>query len=68
MIASLIHAGARLDRDENHVKNQKQLFFSKQIFGSFSQPSAFYEKLLYNLSIVITNQFRQLANYPNSSM
>ncbi|CAF1149162.1 unnamed protein product [Rotaria sordida] len=55
MIASLIHAGTRLDRDENH-------------------PSAFNDKLFNSLSIVITNQLRQLSTlntsqpYPNGSI
>jgi Ca2+-binding EF-hand superfamily protein len=70
MIASLIHAGARLDRDDNHVKENSLLSAHK--FFSFSQPSAFYEKLFNNLSIVIMNQIRLLSNinqpYPNNSV
>ncbi|CAF3750615.1 unnamed protein product [Rotaria sp. Silwood1] len=55
VIASLVYAGTRLDRDENH-------------------PSAFNEKLFSSISIVITNQLRQLSTsntsqpYPNSSI
>ncbi|CAF0761761.1 unnamed protein product [Adineta ricciae] len=55
LIASLVHAGARLDRDENH-------------------PSAFYDKLFSSLSIVVTNQMRQLSpsitnqTYQNSGL
>ncbi|CAF4384031.1 unnamed protein product [Rotaria sp. Silwood2] len=55
MITSLIHAGTRLDRDENH-------------------PSAFNDKLFNSLSIVITNQLRQVSTlntsqpYPNGSI
>ena len=32
MIASLIHAGARIDRDENHVRNQFDYSFLQGIF------------------------------------
>lgn len=66
MIASLIHAGARLDRDENHVKI-KDFILSSNKYSSF-QPSAFYDKLFHNLSIVIINQLRQSPDYPNSSV
>jgi len=68
MITSLIYAGVRLDRDENHVKRYFHFLFSNKFFAHFSQPSAFYDKLLHNLSIVITNQIRQLSNYPNNNM
>ncbi|CAF4102206.1 unnamed protein product [Rotaria sp. Silwood2] len=55
MIASLVHAGARLDRDENH-------------------PSAFYDKLFNSISVVLTNEVRQLSSsntnqvHPNSGL
>ncbi|CAF0950787.1 unnamed protein product [Rotaria sordida] len=48
MIASLVHAGARLDRDDNH-------------------PAAFYDKLFNSLSIVLTNQVRQLSSSSNTN-
>ncbi|UJR26452.1 hypothetical protein I4U23_007782 [Adineta vaga] len=55
LIASLVHAGSRIDRDENH-------------------PSAFYDKLFNSISIVLTNQIRQLSpsntnqTYQNSGL
>jgi hypothetical protein len=37
MITSLIYAGARLDRDENHVRKKKRkCFFSNKFFTHFS--------------------------------
>ena len=76
MILSLIHAATQLDRVDNHVNKKHNKHFYKNFHIKFvhSQPSAFADKLFNSLSIVITNQIRQLSAlntnqpYPNGSM
>jgi len=74
MIASLVYAGVRLDRDENHVNENNAIFFLLKQYCNLFQPSAFHEKLFNSLSIILTNQIRQLSSvktiqpYPNGSV